>query len=354
MPKKNQTLNMQKLIIDYFLRNELGSSSDVFGYLETLGFSVANVTVKRALTSMVDGGDLVVEGRGPATKYHISTTGRLFADVDVTGYCLIEPDRRYGLTSYNFELFPNVPDSIMTDEEIKNLTLNTDTYWKRLKNQTESTRLKELERYVIELSWKSSKIEGNTYTVLDTERLIKEGIEAPNHPKDEAVMILNHKAAFHDILEHKDDFKNLTLHNLEHLHSILTKNLGIAPGARRGLIGVAGSRYLPLDNSYQISEAVESLSQAVSRLGTGYEKALLALLGISYIQAFEDGNKRTALMMANAILLAHDLSPLSYRSVDIPQFINAMLVFYELNTLVPFRQIFIEQYSFAAEHYAVS
>lgn len=354
MPKISQTLNMQKLIIDYFLRHESGSSSDVFGYIDMLGIDVASVTVKRALTAMVDSGNLIVEGQGPATKYRISAVGRLFADVDVAEYCAIEPDRRYGLTSYNFELFQNVPDSIIADEELESLALKTEAYQKRLQDQTELARLKELERYVIELSWKSSKIEGNTYTILDTERLIKDGVEASDHPKEEAVMILNHKAAFQDILEHKNDFKNLTLYSLEHLHSILTKNLGINLGVRSGLAGVVGSRYLPLDNSYQISEAVEALSQAVSRLNTGYEKALLGLLGTSYIQIFEDGNKRTARMIANAILLAHDLSPLSYRSVDIPQFVNGMLAFYELNTLVPLRQIFVEQYKFASEHYAVS
>lgn len=86
---------------------------------------------------------------------------------------------------------------------------------------------------------------------------------------------------------------------------------------------------------------------------TPYSKALVALLGISYVQPFEDGNKRTARLMANALLLAHRLIPLSYRSVDEKQYRDATIVFYELNSIIPFKKIFINQYDFAARNYAV-
>jgi Fic family protein len=108
-----------------------------------------------------------------------------------------------------------------------------------------------------------------------------------------------------------------------------------------------------LDNIHQISEAVESLSAAVSRAETPYAKALVALLGVGYIQPFEDGNKRTSRLMANALLISHSLAPLSYRSVDENDYKEAMLTFYELNTIVPMREIFIGQYEFATKNYAV-
>ena len=114
-----------------------------------------------------------------------------------------------------------------------------------------------------------------------------------------------------------------------------------------------GSKYRPLDNLYQIAEAVGVLSKAVSRISTPYAKALTALLGISYIQPFEDGNKRTGRLMANAILLAGGKSPLSYRSVDENEYREALMAFYELNSLMPFKKIFIGQYNFAAKNYAV-
>ena len=86
---------------------------------------------------------------------------------------------------------------------------------------------------------------------------------------------------------------------------------------------------------------------------TPYAKAVLALLGISYIQPFEDGNKRTSRLMANALLMAHSCAPLSYRSVEESEYREAMLVFYEINSLLPFKKIFINQYDFAARNYAV-
>ena len=114
-----------------------------------------------------------------------------------------------------------------------------------------------------------------------------------------------------------------------------------------------GSKYKPLDNIHQITDAVEELSRAVRRIKSPYAKALLALLGVSYVQPFEDGNKRTSRLMANALLMAHACAPLSYRSVDEAEYREAMLVFYELNSIGAFKKIFIGQYDFAARNYAV-
>lgn len=229
----------------------------------------------------------------------------------------------------------------------------TQEYEKRTKQATPVSRQRELERLVIELSWKSSKIEGNTYTLLDTERLILKHQEAAGHDKNEARMILNHKDAFHFIHDHAEKFHTVTRANLEQVHSLLVKGLGVGRGLRKGLVGVTGSKYRPLDNQHQILDAVHDLSSAVSRARSPYTKILLALLGVSYIQPFEDGNKRTSRLMANALLLAHGLAPLSYRSVDENAYREAMLVFYELNSIQPFKKIFIEQYDFAARTYAV-
>jgi len=137
------------------------------------------------------------------------------------------------------------------------------------------------------------------------------------------------------------------------LHAILVKNLSVGLGFRKRLVGVVGSKYRPLDNSYQIEEAISQLSLAVARMKTAYDKALVALLGISYIQPFEDGNKRTSRLMANALLLAHGLAPLSYRSVEENEYREATLVFYELNSIAPLRNIFVDQYAFSANNYTV-
>lgn len=95
------------------------------------------------------------------------------------------------------------------------------------------------------------------------------------------------------------------------------------------------------------------MAAAISKMRSPYAKAMLALLGISYIQPFEDGNKRTARLAANAVLLAYKCAPLSYRSIDESDYREASLVFYELNSIMPFKKIFISQYEFAAKNYAV-
>ena len=166
-------------------------------------------------------------------------------------------------------------------------------------------------------------------------------------------MILNHKDAFNFVRENAAQFQTITKKNLESLHAILVKDLSVGLGLRGKPVGVVGSTYRPLDNIYQITEAVGALGEAISKISSPYAKALLALLGVSYIQPFEDGNKRTARLAANAVLLAYGLAPLSYRSVDENGYREATLVFYELNSIIPFKKIFIEQYDFAAQNYAV-
>lgn len=329
------------------------SSSAIHTKAERRGLEVSLVTMKRTLSGMTKIGLLTVTGAGPSTAYSLAVSGRLFATIDAKRYVAIEPDKRYGLDRYNFELFAGLPTNIFSEGEMCILEKATAEYKKRITDVSPTIQKKELERLVIELSWKSSRIEGNTYTLLDTEKLILEGTEAPGHSKDEAVMILNHKAAFTFAHEHKERFQTLTRANLEELHAILVKDLSVCLGLRKKPVGILGSKYQPLDNVHQITEAVENLSALVDRMNSPYEKACVALLGISYIQPFEDGNKRTSRLMANALLMAHALSPLSYRSVDEAEYREVMLVFYELNSLVPFKNIFISQYDFAARNYAV-
>lgn len=343
----------QQKILLLFLEKSLLSSSGVQTGLALAGEKISLITVKRALSELVNLDLLKTEGSGRSTVYAITSPGRMFADVNAKKYNTIEPDRRFGLQKYNFELFSTMPKNLFNDEELGTLNSATAEYHKRIQNLPAAIKKKELERLVIELSWKSSKIEGNTYTLLDTEKLILEHKEATGHSKKEALMILNHKDAFTFIHEHKNLFRSLTKRNLEQVHSLLIKNLNVGKGLRSKPVGVTGSAYRPLDNIYQIFEAVDSLGRVISKLKTPYAKALMVLLGISYIQPFEDGNKRTARLMANALLLAHSSAPLSYRSVEENEYREATLVFYELNSIVPFKKIFITQYDFAARNYAV-
>src|SRR3989344_1687482 len=343
----------EQKIIAIILENGSLQSSQVHAEIEKKGENVSLVTVKRALSEMVTRSLLVPSGSGRAILYNVGVLGRVFVDIDARGDCAIEPDRRFGLRRYNFELFSDMPANIFTGAELKGLQDATNEYARRTTDMPPAIEKRELERLIIELSWKSSKIEGNTYTLLDTEKLILENKEAPGHDRKETQMILNHNDAFLFIREHAALFRTVSRSSVEKLHAILVKNLSVGLGLRVKPVGVIGSVYQPLDNAYQIKEGMDALANMVSRALTPYAKALVALLGISYLQPFEDGNKRTARLLANAILLAHTCAPLSYRSVEENEYREATLVFYEINSIIPFKKIFIGQYDFAARNYAV-
>lgn len=348
-----QSTQKQQRILNILQGGGSFSSSEVRAQLIVQGVDTSLVTVKRTLAEMLEQELITTEGAGPSTTYAISTRGRVGSSVDARSYCSAEPDTRSGMSAYNSNLFSEFPKNIFSTRELEILETATAEYEQRTEGATPTIQKKELERLVIELSWKSSRIEGNTYTLLDTEKLILEHKEAPGKTKEETRMILNHKDAFTFIHEHKHEYKILSRANVEHIHALLTKDLDIDTGLRKHAVGVLGSKYIPLDNMHQIHDAVEQMIGAVNRAENPYTKALLALLGISYIQSFGDGNKRTGRLVANAILMAYGCVPLSYRSVDEETFREAMLVFYELNSVIPMKEIFIDQYQFAAKNYAV-
>ena len=221
----------------------------------------------------------------------------------------------------------------------------------KINNLSHTLLKKEYERLLIELSWKSSQIEGNTYSLLDTETLIKENIEAKGHKKEESIMILNHKKALEFIFENKDYYKNISLKKIEELHTLLITDLGVYKGLRKSPVGIVGTNYKPLSNRLQIKEAVDKLINIVNYTENIIEKALIAVLMISYIQPFEDGNKRTGRILANAILFANGYCPLSYRSINESDYKKAVIIFYENNSLDYFKKLFVEQFKFAVEKY---
>lgn len=343
----------EQKVLRCLLEKEPRSSSDIREQLLKDSESISPATIKRALSHLLDMGMIRSKGTGRSTVYHIRVPGRVFANVDAQTYCEIEPDRRFGNTGYNFELFPELPANIFSSAELVVLESATAEYRDRTREIPPDLEKKELERLIIELSWKSSKIEGNTYTILDTEKLIIENKEAPGHDPKEARMILNHKDAFTFVREQSKRFQTPTRADIEELHRILVKDLSVGPGLREKPVGITGSKYRPLDNAHQIREGLEALLATVERARTPFNKALIAILGMSYLQPFEDGNKRTARLLGNAILLAFDCAPLSYRSVEENAYREATLVFYELNSAVAMKRIFIDQYTFAARNYLV-
>lgn len=152
-------------------------------------------------------------------------------------------------------------------------------------------------------------------------------------------------------MNHKDYVSPLSAQSIEDIHSILIKDLGVNRNIRQHGVGISGTNYRPLDNEYQIREALEKMCDLINGKQEVIEKSLLALVVLSYIQPFVDGNKRTARIISNAVLLAHDYCPISFRTVDPLEYKKAILVFYEQNNMNPIKNIFIEQFEFAVETY---
>ena len=310
-------------------------------------------TLKRIIADCVQNGDIIVEGKAKATRYSLSAQAHLMMPLDIDTYFLNDVDERTVQKSFNFELIRNVlPNvSLFTTEEKLRLESAQQTFLNNMSTLSELEYRKEMERLGVDLSWKSSQIEGNTYSLLETERLLKEKQTAQGKTKEEAVMLLNHKDALDFILDNADYLKEFTVRRLEDIHSILTKELGVDNGIRKRRVGITGTNYRPLDNEFQIREALEDTCKLINVKEDVFEKALLALVLLSYIQAFTDGNKRTARISSNAILLAWGYCPISFRTVDSVDYKKAMLMFYEQNNIVAFKQIFIEQYEFAVKNY---
>lgn len=208
-----------------------------------------------------------------------------------------------------------------------------------------------MERLGIDLSWKSSQIEGNTYSLLETERLLREKETASGKTKDEAIMLLNHKDALDFILDVPDYLQPLKVNRIEDIHSILTKELGVERNIRHRRVGITGTNYRPLDNEFQIREALEDSVRLINSKSVVFDKALLALVLLNYIQAFTDGNKRTARIVSNGILIANGYCPISFRTVDSIDYKKAMLMFFEQNNIAAFKRIFIDQFLFAVKTY---
>lgn len=343
-------MNESRDILQYLHYHPLSSRGDI-----TAGtaFKGSDATLKRMIAAGIKAGDIVAEGKARATRYRLSPQAQLLMPLNLDTYFVLEVDERQVQSSYNFELINGLlaETRLFSDKEQSHLDALQDEFRQHVSELTDNEYRKEMERLGIDLSWKSSQIEGNTYTLLETERLLRESKTAEGKTREEAVMLLNHKDALSFILDNPDYLKELTVSHIEDIHQLLTKELSIDKGLRRHRVGITGTNYHPLDNEFQIREAMRDACELINSKSNIFEKALLTLILLSYIQPFSDGNKRTARITSNAILIANDYCPLSFRSIDSIDYKKAMLIFYEQNSLYAFKQIFMEQFEFAVKEY---
>jgi len=311
--------------------------------------SVSRITFIRDLNYLIDLNFIKSSGKGKNTIYSLAEANPLLTYLDLENYFEAESENRDINKSFNESVFSNLHD-LYSQAEV-DLWEKSKKVFKEVGDRLDPSIYKrELERFIIELSWKSSQIEGNTYTLIETETLIKQNIKAVGHSDEEAVMILNHKKAFEVILDKKDSFKKLDFSDIVQLHQVLTNGL-VTSGVRSQKVRISGTRYEPLSDKHEIERVLRQLIELVNKTEFPPEKALILSIMIAYIQPFADGNKRTSRMLSNAVLLAYDYFPLSYRSIDVNEYRSAMIVFYEINNLYNFKRLYMKQLQFAIDNY---
>lgn len=211
-----------------------------------------------------------------------------------------------------------------------------------------------LHRLLIDLSWNSSRLEGNTYSLLDTTRLIELGEEAEGHAQLESQMILNHKDAIEFLVENVSDvaFNRYTILNL---HALLANNLladVAAPGRLRHIpVGVHGSVFYPLEVPQLIEDCFEQMLATAELIRDPFEQAFFVMVHLPYLQPFDDVNKRVSRLAANIPLIARNFSPLTFMDVPNNMYTQAILGVYEKNSVELLRDVFVWAYERSASRY---
>jgi fido (protein-threonine AMPylation protein) len=210
-------------------------------------------------------------------------------------------------------------------------------------------------RLLIDLSWNSSRLEGNTYSLLETQRLLEIGASAEGKTIEDTQMLLNHKAAIEMLVDEAESigFNRYTILNL---HGLLSENLLDDPSAsgrlRESPVGIGGTVYHPLEIPQVIRECFDQILATAEAIQDPFEQAFFAMVHLPYLQPFQDVNKRVSRLAANIPLIRFNLCPLSF--VDVPQrdYVDGMLVVYELNRIELLREVFVWAYNRSCQRYS--
>ena len=335
--------------------------------LESQGLSFNRRTLQRRLALLEKVGRIRIDGVGRATRYlpivyaekSTETDDGIFLSIDAkelenrisrplsarrpVGY------QRKFIDSYQpnvtWYLSAEIRNHLMDKGRRGGIDYAAGTYIRQI-----------LDRLLIDLSWASSRMEGNTYSLLETERLIAFGEAAPGKTPFETQMILNHKAAIEFLVDTVAEigFDRRTILNL---HALLSDNLLGDPSASGRLraipVGIGKSVYEPLAVPQLIDEIFRQIIDTAAAISDPFEQAFFITIHLPYLQPFEDVNKRVSRLAANIPFIHHNLCPLSF--VDVPEdlYINGLLGVYELNRIELMRDVFVWTYDRSCDRYQV-
>jgi hypothetical protein len=335
--------------------------------LERQGLSYNRRTLQRRLAQLEKTGRILIAGVGRATRYLPILSAEKSAEADDDIFLSVDAKevknrisrplsarrpiiyQRKFINSYQPNVTWYLPAAIRSHLMDKGQRIGIDyasgTYIRQI-----------LDRLLIDLSWASSHLEGNTYSLLETERLIAFGEAAPGKTPFETQMILNHKAAIEFLVDAIDDI-GLDRQTILNLHALLSDNLLGDPSASGRLraipVRIGKSVYEPLAVPQLIDEIFRQILDTAAAISDPFEQAFFVTIHLSYLQPFEDVNKRVSRLAANIPLIHHNLCPLSF--VDVPEdlYINGLLGVYELNRIDLIRDVFIWTYERSCDRYKV-
>lgn len=343
---------------------------------EKLDGIVPRRTLQRHLALLVEQNRLIMEGRARASRYlRPKTTGKIAGTLptwegEVHGelYVPISPEseeikravrqpiQNRRPVGYNRD-FPNSYDPNTTfylPEEIRRQLAEIARF--PAGEQSAGTyALKMYNRLLIDLSWNSCRLEGNTYSLLETERLLELGEEAAGKDAREAQMLLNHKAAIEFLVGQAPE-TGLNTFTIRNLHALLSNNLLADPqacGRLRSIpVSIGGTVYHPLEIPQLIEEYFQQILAKATGINDPFEQAFFVLVHLPYLQPFEDVNKRVSRLSANIPLIRANLCPLSFVDVPDKAYIDGIVAVYELNRTELLRDIFVWAYKRSCSRYS--
>jgi hypothetical protein len=333
-------------------------------------------TIQRWLSEFRESGNLVVSGQGRATVYRLADPAAFgqAAESDLSG-ADAATEASIPLSEAGREIFAYIRrpragrtpvgyERSFLDEYVPNTTWYlgevTRRHLRRIGDtgafdRPAGTHGREiLNRLLIDLSWSSSRLEGNTYSRLDTRNLIEFGRHAEGKDAQDAQMILNHKAAIELLLDEADSVGFDTQTFLS-LHGLLSENLMSDPEASGRLrirpVRIGGSVFVPLAIPQAVTECFHAILDKAAAIGDPFEQAFFVLVHIPYLQPFEDVNKRVSRLGANIPLIKSNLSPLTFIDVPDRTYVDAILGVYEMNRIELLRDLFVWAYERSAREY---
>lgn len=327
--------------------------------------------IARAFKSLVDSG--VIKAKGAArSRVYVSTRD----NIQVTETPNVNPFKNISLSTKSKKLADYVSQSIEARSPVgynqiflRDYCPNKTFYLSKAQRSEllsvgssgEQTSLAGtyartiLNRLLIDISWNSSRLEGNTYSLLETKRLIELGESAVGKDATETQMILNHKDAIEYIVDIAEE-KNISSRNIRSIHALLSENLLGDPGAsgrlRNIAVGVGGTTYIPLENPHLLQECFDIFVDKLNQIEDPFEQSFFSIVHLSYMQAFEDVNKRTARLVANIPLIKNNLRPLSFFDIDPQAYVKSLLGVYEENDVSLLRDLYIWAYKRASQKYS--